>query len=166
MKHTHRAYVRFGFLLMGFAVIFGAFGSHVLKELIGEAELNTWDIGIRYHMVHALAIVVLGVTHRHFDEKKLSLALGLFIVGIVIFSGSLYLLATRNIWGNDSFRIIGAITPLGGVSFIAGWLLLFFRGFTPEKDNGGIKRAREGERGRKRSHRPHQKSEEETISEG
>ena len=164
MKHTHRAYVRIGFLLMVFAVIFGAFGSHVLKEFIGEAELNTWDIGIRYHMVHAIAIIILGVTHRHFDEKKLGLALSLFILGIFIFSGSLYLLATRNIWGNDSFRIIGAITPLGGASFIAGWLLLFFRGFTPDKDNGGIKT--EGEKERKRSHRRSRKPEEETISEG
>ncbi|MBU3662857.1 MAG: DUF423 domain-containing protein, partial [Bacteroidetes bacterium] len=105
MKHTHRAYVRIGFLLMVFAVVFGAFGSHVLKEYIGEAELNTWDIGIRYHMVHALAVIILGVTHRHFDEKKLGLALGLFILGIFIFSGSLYFLAMRNIWGNDSFKI-------------------------------------------------------------
>lgn len=163
MKHTHRAYVRIGFLLMVFAVVFGAFGSHVLKEYIGEAELNTWDIGIRYHMVHALAVIILGVTHRHFDEKKLGLALGLFILGIFIFSGSLYFLAMRNIWGNDSFKIIGAITPFGGASFIAGWLVLFFRGFTPEKDNGGIKS--ESKRERKRGHRPSHNSNQETISE-
>lgn len=133
MKHTHRIYTRLGFLIAAIGVILGAFGSHVLKELIGESELNTFDTGVRYQMIHALAIIIISLNHRKFDESKLDLALGLFLTGIIIFSGSLYLLATRSIWGDDSFRIIGAITPLGGVAFISGWLLLFFKGFAPEE---------------------------------
>lgn len=134
MKHTHRIYARLGFLLCAIAVALGAFGTHVLKEMIGDTELNTFDTGVRYQMFHALALILLAMTHRKFDEKKLDLVMGLFFSGILIFSGSLYLLATRNIWGNDSFRILGAITPLGGVCFIAGWLVLFFKGFLPEEE--------------------------------
>lgn len=134
MKHTHRIYARLGFLLCAIAVTLGAFGTHVLKEMIGESELNTFDTGVRYQMFHALALILLAMTHRKFNENKLDLVMGLFFSGILIFSGSLYLLATRNIWGNDSFRIIGAITPLGGVCFIAGWLVLFFKGFLPEDE--------------------------------
>ncbi|OYU96141.1 MAG: hypothetical protein CFE21_06940 [Bacteroidetes bacterium B1(2017)] len=133
MKHTHRIYTRLGFLLAAIGVILGAFGSHVLKELIGESELNTFDTGVRYQMIHALAIIILSLSHRKFDENKLDLTLGLFLAGILIFSGSLYLLATRSIWGDDSYRIIGAITPLGGIAFISGWLLMFFKGFLPEE---------------------------------
>ncbi len=132
MKHTHRIYTRLGFLFAALGVILGAFGSHTLAEFIGEAELNTFDIGVRYQMIHAIAIIVLSLNHRKFDEKKLQLALGLFFLGIIIFSGSLYLLATRSIWGDDSYKIIGAITPLGGIAFISAWLILFFKGFLPD----------------------------------
>jgi uncharacterized membrane protein YgdD (TMEM256/DUF423 family) len=135
MKHTHIIYARLGFLLAAIGVILGAFGSHVLKELMGEAELNTFDIGVRYQMIHAIAIIVLSLNYRKFDETKLQLALGLFFAGILIFSGSLYLLATMSIWGNDSFRVIGAITPLGGVALISAWLILFFKGFAPASKN-------------------------------
>ena len=134
MKHTHRIYARLGFLLCALSVLLGAFGTHVLREMIGEAEMNTFETGVRYQMIHALAIVVFALMHRKFDEKKLDLAMALFLGGIVIFSGSLYLLATRNIWGDDSYKIIGAITPLGGISFISGWLLMFFKGFLPVEE--------------------------------
>lgn len=145
---------------MAFSVIFGAFGSHGLKELVSEKELNTWETGVKYQMIHALALIVLGISHRRFAEKTLNFALYLFIGGIFIFSGSLYLLATRNIWGNESFAVIGAITPLGGLSFIVGWFALFFRGFEPDKDNGGIDKdekdsKEDGEKRRHRRHRSH-----------
>lgn len=132
MKHTHRVYTRIGFLFAATGVMLGAFGSHVLRDHIGEAELHTFDTGVRYQLIHAVAIIALSLAHRKFDEKKLDFALGLLITGVIIFSGSLYLLATRNLWGDDSYRIIGAITPLGGISMIGGWLLLFFKGFVPE----------------------------------
>ncbi len=134
MNHTHRIYARLGFLLCAIAVLFGAFGAHILKEMIGETELNTFDTGVRYQMLHAISLIILSLWHRKFDEKKLDLVMGLFIAGIAIFSGSLYLLATINIWGDDSYKMIGAITPIGGICFIAGWLTLFFRGFLPEEE--------------------------------
>ncbi|MBC7381453.1 MAG: DUF423 domain-containing protein [Bacteroidia bacterium] len=134
MKYTHKIFARLGFLLSALAVFMGAFGTHVLRELISESELNTFDTGVRYQMFHALAIILISLSYRKFDEKIIYLVLGLFIAGIVIFSGSLYLLATRNIWGDDSFKVIGAITPLGGLCFIGGWLVLYFKGFLPEDD--------------------------------
>ncbi|MDZ4666395.1 MAG: DUF423 domain-containing protein [bacterium] len=159
MKHTHRIYTRLGFLIAAIGVILGAFGTHVLKEFIGESELNTFDIGVRYQMIHALAIIVLSLGHRKFDESKLDIALGLFVTGIVIFSGSLYMLATRNIWGNDSFRIIGAITPLGGIAFISGWLLLFFKGFKPEEKQVDIDAESKPSKSKHRRHRSKSSSE-------
>ena len=158
MKHTHRIYTRLGFLIAAFGVILGAFGSHVLKELIGESELNTFDIGVRYQMIHALAIIIISLNHRKFDESKLGLALGLFFTGIVIFSGSLYLLSTRSIWGDDSFKIIGAITPLGGIAFISGWLILFFKGFASEEGNMEIETTES--KPRKHRHRSRSSAEE------
>lgn len=146
MKHTHRKYVKTGFLLAGLAVALGAFGSHGLKKLLDEQSLNTFEIGVRYQMVHALAILVLGLNHRKFNETKLNIALWMMIKGIILFSGSLYLLATRNLWGNESYSFIGAITPLGGLSFILSWLILFFGGFaksgrynTEKEDSEGVK---------------------------
>jgi uncharacterized membrane protein YgdD (TMEM256/DUF423 family) len=114
-------------------------------------------------MIHALAIIIISLNHRKFDESKLDLALGLFLTGIIIFSGSLYLLATRSIWGDDSFRIIGAITPLGGVAFISGWLLLFFKGFAPEEDAQKIETGET--KSRKHRHRSKSGSKESTKEE-
>lgn len=132
MKHTHRIYTRIGFLFAGTGVILGAFGAHFLKERMGDSEMETFDTGVFYQLIHALAIIFLSLSHRRFEVNKLKLALNLFVGGIILFSGSLYLLATRNIWGDDSYRIIGAITPLGGISFISAWLLLLFKGFKKE----------------------------------
>ncbi len=151
MKHTHRIYTKFGFFFAGLAVILGAFGSHILKELIHESDLATFETGVRYQFMHALIIIIVSLAHRKFDESKLDLILGFFILGIFIFSGSLYLLATREIWGNDSFKVIGAITPLGGVAFISAWFLLLFKGF-PKEEEEGSKEENTG-----RSHRKHRK---------
>ncbi len=130
MKHTHRKFVRIGFLLAALSIILGAFGSHLLKKFLDQAALDTFEIGIRYQMFHALALIVLGISHRKFSVSRLNIALWLMVVGVIIFSGSLYALSTRSIWGSDDFKFIGAITPLGGLSFILAWLILFFGGFS------------------------------------
>jgi uncharacterized membrane protein YgdD (TMEM256/DUF423 family) len=98
--------VRIGFLLAALSIILGAFGSHLLKKFLDQAALDTFEIGIRYQMFHALALIVLGISHRKFSESRLNIALWLMIVGVVIFSGSLYALSTRSIWGSDDFKFI------------------------------------------------------------
>jgi uncharacterized membrane protein YgdD (TMEM256/DUF423 family) len=133
MKHTHRVYTKLGFFFAGLSVVLGAFGSHFLRDFISELDVATFETGVRYQFMHALAIIVISLAHRKFDESKLDIILGLFIIGIIIFSGSLYLLATRELWGNDSFKVIGAVTPLGGLAFISAWTLLLFKGFPKEE---------------------------------
>lgn len=130
MKHTHRKFVKIGFMLSATGVVLGAFGAHLLKKYIDEQALNTFEIGVRYQMIHAMALVVLGLHHRKFKETSLNIALWLMVIGILLFSGSLYALSTRSIWGSDAFNFLGAITPLGGLSFISAWLILFFMGFS------------------------------------
>lgn len=154
MKHTHRKFVKIGFIMSALGVVLGAFGAHFLKKYLDEAALNTFEIGVRYQMIHAIAIIVLGLHHRKFKESSLNSALWLMVIGILLFSGSLYALSTKSIWGSDAFNFIGAITPMGGLSFISAWLILFFKGFssaekyTTEKEEGAenlvSKRSRSG----------------------
>lgn len=159
MKHTHRKFVRIGFLLAGLSVVFGAFGSHLLKKYLDEQALSTFEIGVRYQFMHALALLVLGLNHRRFNENKLSIALWLMVLGVVIFSGSLYLLSTRSIWGSDDFKFIGAITPLGGLSFILAWFILFALGFSKgekySSDDEASSESNSSERQRSRKTKTH-----------
>ena len=97
----------------------GAFGAHTLKERLSADMLATFETGVRYQMYHALALVAVTVALGRWPDASLAVAAGwLFIAGIVLFSGSLYGLALSDV------RVLGAITPLGGVAFIAGWLCL------------------------------------------
>lgn len=95
------------------AVLIGAFGAHALKPLL-EAKAMGWiDTGVFYQAIHALALIACGLLPKNDSNKRTAL---LFIVGITLFSGSLYLMALTDV------TKFGIITPLGGVSFIAGWL--------------------------------------------
>jgi len=106
-------------ILGALAVALGAFGAHALEGRLSEALLNTYEVGVRYHFYHVLALLgVVAVINRWPDSGPAVAAGWLFVIGIVIFSGSLYLLAFTGI------RWLGAITPIGGVAFIAGWLCL------------------------------------------
>lgn len=108
-----------GALLSALGVAIGAFGAHGLKSVLTINErLDTFETGVKYHMYHALGLILLGILLQYFPHKYISTAVWFFIAGIIIFSGSLYTLSITNI------RILGAITPLGGVAFIVGWVLL------------------------------------------
>jgi uncharacterized membrane protein YgdD (TMEM256/DUF423 family) len=107
-------------ILLALAVILGAFGAHGLRGRLDAYSMNVYEKAVFYHFIHALGILVVSVLPRTgtFPESSASTVCAVLLVGIVIFSGSLYLLAVT---GN---RILGAITPVGGVAFIVGWLLL------------------------------------------
>jgi uncharacterized membrane protein YgdD (TMEM256/DUF423 family) len=113
-------WVRVGAVAGALAVIVGAFGAHWLKGKLSEQALVTFEIGVRYHMYHSLALVALGafMIAAGGGQKASAVAGWAFVVGILVFSGSLYLLALTGT------RWLGAITPLGGVAFIVGWLAL------------------------------------------
>lgn len=100
-------------------VLLGAFGAHALETRIHASLLETWQTAVQYHMFHALALFGLGLLQReHAMQAQLALAARLFIAGIAIFCGSLYVLALSGAsW-------LGMITPLGGLLFLAGWLQL------------------------------------------
>ncbi len=116
-----RRFMMLGALLMFLGVGAGAFGAHGLEayfEQYPQLE-GTYDTAVRYHLIHALGLFVVAVAAVAFSSKWPRWAGWLFVAGLVLFSGSLYLLVfTRQGW-------LGAITPLGGVAFLSGWALLF-----------------------------------------
>ena len=121
MDKNNNIYVKTGFGIAAFCVFMGAFTSHILKEMIEPADMITFDTGTKYMFYHAMAISIISLSHRKFHQNILDLTMFLFLGGIVFFTGSLYLLATRSIWGDESYVWLGAITPIGGVMFISAW---------------------------------------------
>lgn len=99
-----------------FGVIFGAFGGHALKARLSEKALSVYAVGVQYHLIHALALIGLGLWAAQNPSLDTQFSGWAFTFGIVAFSGSLYVLAMTDLhW-------IGMVTPLGGVSFLAGWI--------------------------------------------
>jgi uncharacterized membrane protein YgdD (TMEM256/DUF423 family) len=114
-----RLFLALGSVFGGLAVALGAFGAHVLKNRLAAERLTTLETGVRYQMYHALALLAVAWAVSHWPGACLPLAAGwFFVAGIVLFSFSLYALALSD------QRWLGAITPLGGVSFVTGWLCL------------------------------------------
>jgi uncharacterized membrane protein YgdD (TMEM256/DUF423 family) len=108
-----------GALLAFVAVALGAFGAHALRSRLAPEMTTVWHTAVQYHGGHALALVAVGILLLHWpDRSALAWAGWLFVTGIALFSGSLYTLALTGIKG------LGAITPIGGVAFLAGWLML------------------------------------------
>lgn len=118
---TPRASLAAGALLAGLAVAAGAFGAHALQARIPAERLATYEIAVRYQMYHALALMVLALVMDRFPDAALAWAAWLFLAGVLIFGGTLYTIAL------GGPRWLGAITPIGGVCLIAGWVLLAWR---------------------------------------
>lgn len=134
MDKNNNIYIKTGFAIAAFCVLLGAFASHFLKDLLGESELAIFDTGTKYLFYHALAIIIISLNNRKFNQSILDLSVFLFLGGMVFFTGSLYLLSTRVIWGGDSYEWLGALTPIGGVLFISGWFLLIVKGLKNNAD--------------------------------
>ncbi len=105
------------------AIISGAFGAHALKEVLNENQLVSFETGIRYQFYHALFLLFLGTTGLLSDKTK-KIILTLVLIGILFFSGSIYLLATNDLTSID-FKFLGPITPIGGLLLISAWIALF-----------------------------------------
>ena len=118
MKNTF--YIKLAAVLGGLAVAIGAFGAHGLEAtLVEHGRVDTFETAVKYHFYHALAILLTGVLVAIRNEKMYRYGANAFFLGIMIFSGSLYTLSLTNMsW-------LGAVTPLGGLAFIIGWVLLF-----------------------------------------
>ena len=113
-----RIFFGLGALLAGIAVALGAFGAHALKTHLSPEDLVTFETGVRYQMYHALALLGTAWAMGRWESSLIEWSGWMFILGTVIFSGSLYtLVLTGQRW-------LGAVTPLGGLAFILGWMLL------------------------------------------
>jgi uncharacterized membrane protein YgdD (TMEM256/DUF423 family) len=107
------------------AVALGAFGAHGLENITTDEKiLHGFQTGVQYQMYHALALLVIAIMHDKFQHKWIKWAGNCFIAGIILFSGSLYFLTFLKIQESNAVKIVGPVTPLGGIFFIAGWLFL------------------------------------------
>lgn len=114
----NRTFVSIGSGLAFLAVALGAFGTHGLKGSLSAYSLDIWKTGVQYHMIHAVALVLIGILASQNDTKAVRAAGWLMVSGIAIFSGSLYALALTDL------KVLGAITPLGGLCFLSSWATL------------------------------------------
>lgn len=117
MTPTARRIAALGAFIALLAVVLGAFGAHALKARLAPEQLASFEVGVRYQLYHAFALILVALLH---DRAAIRVALpaSLFVAGIVLFSGSIYLLATLG------WKFLGPVTPLGGLCLMAGWLVL------------------------------------------
>ena len=112
-----------GAILGMIAIILGAFGAHALKKILSIEQLATFETGVRYQMYHALFLLFIGLI-KNMPQKAKKAIYFLVVFGILLFSGSIYLLATNDLTSFD-FKVIGFITPIGGLLLIVAWVVLF-----------------------------------------
>ena len=115
-----------GILMMSAAlgatgVILGAFGAHALKKILPPESLASFEVGVRYQLIHAVALLALAALSAHVASPWIARAGGLWSVGILLFSGSIYLLACRHALGLPGLKVLGPVTPIGGLLLILGW---------------------------------------------
>jgi uncharacterized membrane protein YgdD (TMEM256/DUF423 family) len=115
-------------LLGAIAVIAGAFGAHALKASLSLHQLEVWQTAVQYQFYHVFALLFLS-TFTRFKNKLITATYYLFTIGIIFFSGSLYLLSCRDLLGMPGLIALGPITPIGGLLFIIGWICLAFAAF-------------------------------------
>ncbi|GAA3402067.1 DUF423 domain-containing protein [Paenibacillus hodogayensis] len=114
-----RKYASWGAIAMLLAVALGAFGAHGLKDKIEANMLAAYETGVQYHIAHALGLIAIGLIADKLGESRtISRAAGFIVAGIILFSGSLYVMAVTGIGK------LGIITPFGGVSFLVGWAMV------------------------------------------
>ena len=106
------------------AIILGAFGAHALKKMLSMEELSTFETGVLYQMYHALFLLFIGIIND-LSQKAKKIIYNLVVFGVLLFSGSIYLLATNTLTSFD-FKVIGFITPIGGLLLILAWGVLLF----------------------------------------
>lgn len=120
--------VLFGSILMILGIILGAFGAHALKEVLNTEQLTSFETGVRYQMYHGLALLVLGLNA---DKLKFNLKLivVLMLIGLLLFSGSIYMLALQSVL-EINLRFLGPITPIGGLLLIISWAIFIVKMLT------------------------------------
>lgn len=113
-----------GTVLAGLSVVLGAFGAHGLKKVVSPENVAVYQTGVHYQMYHALGLILIGILSERILNNYLSYAGVLFVAGIVLFSGSLYLIVSLYAMNKTVPTVVGVLTPFGGLLFIAGWICL------------------------------------------
>ncbi len=126
LKHSNpfRTYMIIGTVSLLLAVCFGALGAHALKSVLSPEQLLSFETGVRYQFLHGLAILFLPSLDGYFKQKTIKTTALLFSLGILLFSFSIYLLNLRELLEMPSLKILGPVTPIGGLLFITGWSVL------------------------------------------
>lgn len=119
-----KIYLVIGILLAGLAVALGAFGAHGLKKVVSAEDVATYQTGVQYQMYHALALIFVGVLSDRIYNGYVSYAGVLFTAGVILFSGSLYLIVSLHAMNKAIPKAIGILTPIGGVMFILAWICM------------------------------------------
>ncbi len=120
----HKRYIVTACVLAGLAVILGAFGAHGLKQIVPPETVSTFETGVRYHFYHSFALIFTGMLYDKGKKSWMKFAGVSFILGIILFSGSLYLLTIIKATETVGLSKLGIVTPFGGLFFIAGWIAL------------------------------------------
>ncbi len=120
----HKSFLRAAALLGALAVALGAFGAHALRGKVSDLAVNTFETGVRYQFYHVLALAIIAIVYRDYKSKWILWSGNLFMIGILLFSGSLYVLTFMLAAVKPGYNWLGAITPFGGLAFIAGWFCL------------------------------------------
>lgn len=124
-----------GSMLLLIAVALGAFGAHGLRSHVGPAAVAQWNTAVEYQFYHGFGVLLLAAFANRLPPQRIRLIRSLFVAGVLLFSGSIYLLATRDILGTQTLSpILGPITPLGGLCFMAGWAVLFITAWRTADD--------------------------------
>ena len=122
----HKGFLLVATILGALSVGLGAFGAHGLKQVVPPETVASFETAVRYQFYHVFALLATGILYEKFPDKWMRWAGNCFIVGIILFSGSLYALTAMKATETVGLSGIGVITPFGGLFFMAGWLLLFF----------------------------------------
>lgn len=122
----HKGFLKTATFFGALSVALGAFAAHSLKQHISDYAVSIFETGVRYQFYHVFALLAAGILYKEFHHNLIRWAGNLFVVGIILFSGSLYILTFIKAAVLPGYNWIGAITPVGGLCFIAGWLCLFF----------------------------------------
>ena len=120
----HKGFLILASILGALSVLIGAFGAHALRQMVPAESVATFETGVRYQFYHVFALLAVAILFQSFPGKWLTASGWMFILGILLFSGSLYLLTASKATNTVGLKGIGIITPIGGLFFIAGWICL------------------------------------------
>jgi uncharacterized membrane protein YgdD (TMEM256/DUF423 family) len=121
----HTGYLKTAALLGALSVALGAFAAHGLKKIVSESAVTIFETGVRYQFYHVFGLLAVAILYGNYPNQFMRWAGLAFIIGTVLFSGSLYLLTYKEAMSVNGLKWVGPVTPLGGLAFIAGWVMLF-----------------------------------------